>query len=284
MHKNKNNEDLRTQMIEQLRPVYSLKDHYKNLKMIEETIIRDTYGKYDFFGHSLEDCRAKFKENCAHGEKKYYLREFTRAIRRWKKDLIQTEQKIEDRKRFRKALRRHAENEKGIVLFDQKLSYQGITCTIDAILIVSKEMLLLNLKVPTGDSGIDEKGNFCWLDVSTVELAQVSIQNELRKQLLLMRMILDNSDVCHRISAALIVGGKHEFNSVFDDGSRELCFGRLEDMEKKISFAPRGDIFDEVTMQIIKQIIETWKVEEEKEPIPKEYDLIEAYCDLKERL
>ena len=281
MHMNKN-EDLIKQMKEKLRPVYSLKDHYKNLKMIEETIIRDTYGKYDFFGHSLEDCRAKFKEKCLGREKKYYLREFTRGIRKWRKDLTQTEQEIEDRKRFRQALRRYAENEKGVVLFDQKLSFQGITCNIDAVLITPQVILLLTLKVPTGDSGVDEKGNFCWLDLATVELAKVSICNELRKQVLLLRMILEDSDESYRICSSLIVGGNHEFKCVFDDRSRELCFGRLEDMEKKISFPTRSNFYDEVTIPIIKQIIEKWQVEEEKEPIPKEYDLIEAYCNLKE--
>lgn len=281
MHKNKKNEDLKTKMIEKLRPVYSLKDHYKNLKMIEETIIRDTYGKYDLFGHSLEDCRLKLKEKCTY-EKGYYFSKFSHAFRQWKKDLKHTEQEIEDRKRFRKALRRYAESEKGVVLFDQKLSFQGVTCNIDAIMIVPQVILLLNLRVPTGDSGVDKKGNFCWLDLNTVKLAQISICNELRKQVLLLRMILEDSDEIYRICSSLIVGGVNEFKSVFDDRSRELCFGSLEDMEKKISFPTQRDFYDEVTIPIIKQIIEKWQVEEEKEPIPKEYDLIEAYSNLKE--
>ena len=70
MRKNKN-EELKKQMVGRLRPVYSLHDHYKNLKVIEETIIRDTYGRYDVIGHTLEDCRSKFKEKCARYEKKY---------------------------------------------------------------------------------------------------------------------------------------------------------------------------------------------------------------------
>ena len=281
MHMNKN-EELKKQMQEKLRPVYSIHDHYKNLKMIEETIIRDTYGKYDFIGHTLEDCRSKFKEKSAHYEKGYYFSKFSRSFREWKKDLKHTEQEIEDRKRFRKALRRYAANEKGWVLFDQTLSFQGITCKIDAILIVPQLILLLNLKVPTGDSGVDEKGNYCWLDPSTVELAKESICNELRKQVLLLRMILDDNDEDHRICSSLIVGGTNEFNSVFDDRNRELCFGTLDDMEKKIAFPTRGNAFSQAMIPIIRQIIEKWQVKEERELIPKQYDLIYAYCDLKE--
>ena len=82
--------------------------------------------------------------------------------------------------------------------------------------------------------------------------------------------------------SSLIVGGNNEFNSVFDDRNRELCFGTLDDMEKKIAFPRRGNVYSQAMIPIIRQIIEKWQVEEEKEPIPKQYDLIEAYCELKE--
>ena len=278
-------EELQAQMMGKLKAVYSLKEHYKNLKMIEEEILCDFFGKKEADSHTLEDCRKELKE--MHGnayEKKYYVKEFSRQVRLWRKDMDRTEQEISDWKRFRKALKRYAEEEKGKVLFDQTLSYQGITSNIDAILIVPSEILLLTLKIPTGDSGLDEQGYLCRLDMETMTISAVSVQNEMKKQILLMRMILNDGSEEQNITSSLIIGGTHEFNSIYKNRRGDICYGRLEAMEKKIHFRKEERPYTQGMIHVLGNIIGNFRVTEKREPVQKEYDIIDAYCELREKL
>lgn len=282
---NMTTEEFLEKMNKELKKVYSLKDHYKNLKMIEENILCDFFGKKDAASHSLEDCRQRLKEMTGKAyEKKYFFKEFSQKVRLWKKDMEQTEQEISDRKRFRKALERYAEEEKGTVLFDRTISYQGITCDIDAILIVPSEILLLTLKVPTGDSGIDEQGYLCRMDMETMTISAVSVQNEMKKQLLLMRMILHDGSEEQSVTSSLIIGGTHEFHSIYKNRREDIFFGRLESMEKKIHFFKKGRPYTSAMIHVLVNMIEHFQVTARKEPVPKEYDIIDAYCELREKL
>ena len=262
------------------RPIYSLKDRYYNLKQEERSVVRHAFGKQSGeMGYSVDDVLEMYKKkpNADDVEAQYFIRQFAKAIRTWKIRKGKLERQLKERERFRQALMRHAKEDGGKVLFDLRLEHGGISCDIDAVLIMKNGIVPLMLRTPSGDSGVDDNGNFCWFDAETVSLEKVNIRHEQSVQKVLLTGILEDAlDSRFGVYPAMIIGGGAPYNY---KNRRDISFGSLEAMEKSISLDDMA-VFDQPVIELIEKAIKSARVKTPRQKIPFRSELIKAYWEV----
>ncbi len=249
------------------------------------TVIRETFGEdADPEAYTLTDClkeckrRADEKTRLVRNE----LMRFKIAGEEWGAMKEQAQMRMREKRRFRKAVERYAEEKHGKVLFNLNYWYYKIGSFIDAALILPNAVLLLNLRVPNHDSVVDEDGNLCWLNPYSAKLEKENIRNELFKQELMVRMMLSGTNLDQwRVLTSLIVGGD-EFQFVNHDEDN-VTSGRLAELEKRLTLE-HSDCFTEDERIIVAKTLWAEKDSSEDRCPSCHSNLLDAYRALQAKL
>ena len=255
------------------------------LKKERETVIRETFGKNaDPEEYTLTDCLKEFKARAdeknllVHSE----LMRFKIAGEEWGTLKEHAQACIREKRRFREAVERYADEKHGEVLYDMHYWYYQVESFIDAALILPNTVLLLNLRVPNHDSVVDEDGYLCWLNPYSAKLEKENIRNELFKQELTVRMMLSSAKLDgFRVLTSLIVGGDG-FQFVNHD-TENVTSGRLAAFEKSLTLEHSDCFTEDERIIVLKKL---WEEKDRSEGRSPDYhsNLLDAYRALRAKL
>ncbi len=278
-------EDPNKDLITCFKPKCSEKDLLRTLEQERATVIRETFGEdADPEAYTLTDCfkeckrRADEKNRLVRNE----LMRFKIAGEEWVTLKEYAQVCMREKRRFREAVKRYAEEKHGKVLFNLNYWYYRMSSFIDAALILPNAVLLLNLRVPNHDSVVDEDGNLCWLNPYSAKLEKENIRNELFKQELIVRMMLSGAHLDQfRVLTSLIVGGD-ELWFVNHDADN-VASGRLAALEKSLTIE-HSDCFTEDERVIVMKTL--WEETDSSEDRSSSYhsNLLDAYRALQAKL
>ena len=261
------------------RPAYSLKDQYYNLKQARKSVICHAFGDdSDKMDYTLEDVVSKYR-NLADSEEVNIdceIKQFVATIRNWRAEKTQMKHQLSEKERLRKALLRCARQAGGKVLFDLRLTDKDINCEIDAVLITKTGIFPFAIRTSNGPSGIDNEGNYCWLDAETLSVKKVNVRYEQDNQKQIFQNILDKDPELHEIHPVLIIGGDNMF---ICQNQEDICFGHFDEIEEIIGRWDK-EVFNQEEIDHIVRKITAPEVKLPKEKIRFRSPLVEDYCRL----
>ncbi|MBR3058284.1 MAG: hypothetical protein IKG93_10010 [Clostridiales bacterium] len=230
------------------------------------------------------DCLKEYKKRA--NERKRFARDelllFKNAIEVWEAEKENVDKLILEKRRFRKALERYADEMHGEVLFNLDYSYYRIDSFIDAALILPNAVLLLNLRVPNHDSAVDQDGNLCWFDPYSSKLVKENIRIELFKQELMVRMMLSSAGLeSFRVLTSLIVGGD-EYLFV-NHNTDDVNSGRLGSLEKSLTLE-HSTCFTKDEQSIVTKKLWEEKSNFDGSDLSYESDLLDAFRKLQAKV